>query len=342
MVQDPGHGQDPLVPQFERLDSHSGDIPLKEMQKSQINEGVNDYIPEAEGNWEEGRCVKGDDCIRLKRVLEACRDIKKLHDAKLLNFKDTDVAYDMDHCLLFHANARRFEPPDYCTNSECFNRIIEPHSTNRFMRFHRQIYHDEPIGIEQKEIDQKEDLPVQIGYKSEPDFMKNAMRLEFGEPFNLITDKRDAKWKDDKEEILKNDYCKLDKAEWNELLRKCTIYAKSRQAKAANLTLREIVALKLYTDCDDLQREFRRCFRERDLKERENLQRNFFHWNKVLEGVCTKAKERVSGRLYHGINDERLLMSAFTGTYYGLLCLCQFCESQYLHIYRIRSRINDN
>ena len=322
----PGHGQDPLVPQFERLDSHSGDIPLEELQKSQSDEGANDYIPEAEGHWEEGICVKGGECAQLKRVLNACRDITKLHDVKQRNLQGNDIDYDMDHCLLFHSDVRRLEPPNWCINELCDKGIDKSGGVNRFIQFHRQIYHNEPIGIGiEEEVDEKdmkhneEDEDNQIGYKSVSDLMEAAARLEFGHPFDLITEKREAKWKDPKEEILKNDYCKLDKAEWNELLRKCMIYAKSRQAKAANLKLKEIVSLKLYTDCDDLQRVFRRCFREKERKERKNLQRNFYHWNKVLETACKKAKLRVSNRLYHGINDSRLLASAFNGTYYGLL-----------------------
>ena len=285
----------------------------------QLTPGNYDYIPGAAENWEEGRCDNGDECAQLKRVLDACRDITKLHDAKQLDPERNDIVYDMDHCLLFHADKRL---PELCTNPECVDRVNESGGVNRFIQFHHQFYHNEPIGIsnedevDKKEMEQNEE--GQIGYKSMSDVMSKAVRFEFGQPFNLITEKRDAKWKDPREEILKNDYCKLDKAEWNELLRKCIIYSKSRQAKAANLKLKEIVALKLYTDCDDLQRVFRRCFREKDLKERKNLQRNFFHWNKVLETACKKAKQRVSGRLYHGINDERLLASAFNGIYYGL------------------------
>ena len=267
-----------------------------------LSPGNHDYIPGAEENWEKGQCIKGDECLRLKRLSEKCRDIDSVQNISDEMIGDMDNVYDMDHCLLFHSDFRIIGG---CTNPICTAlNIASDGGVNRFIQFHRQIYHGQSIGIrDQEENDEKEmeqDEEGQIAYKSMSDVMERTVRFEFGQPFNLITEQLDAKWKDPKEEILNNDYCKLDEADWNELLRKCFIYYTSEQAKEANLELKEIVALKLYTDCGDLQRHFRRCFREGDLKERENLQRDFFHWNRVLESACKKATNRVSGRLYHG------------------------------------------
>ena len=258
-----------------------------------------------------GRCANGDDCVQLYRVLDACRDITKLHDVKQL-----DIVYDMDHCLLFHADVRRFEPPDWCQNAECCKKFSKSDGVNRFIQFHRQIYHDEPIGITdiaEIEIDQKEE--DQIGYEHIKSDC-NSRRIEFGQPF-LITNEEDAKHRGLKEEFLYNDYHKMTKEEWMTLVRYCNIYSKYN--KKERYDLKELIAMKLYTDYDDLQSHFRRCFREKDLEERENLQRNFFHWNKWLESACKRGQKKVTGKLYHGVNDEKLSTSTFSGTYYGLL-----------------------
>ncbi len=66
------------------------------------------------------------------------------------------------------------------------------------------------------------------------------------------------------DEIL-NTYCKIEKKEWNELLKSCIAYSKKRNAKQIGLKLKEVVGVKLYTDFDELQREYRKCYRENHL-----------------------------------------------------------------------------
>lgn len=271
----------------------------------------------------EGKCIDGDRCAHLKRVADLCQNIQKLISSGR-KCNGIDETYDLDHSLFFHSDFRR---PGGCSKKHC------PSLQNRggsgcYVQFHRQIYHDASIGaIEEDEEKRSKQRDDKIEYKKM--YPEDQIgRIEFGQPFNLITDKFDAKWKDPKQEMLKNDYHKIDAAEWNELLRKCMVFAKSREAKVVKLTLKEIVALKLYTDCDDLQRQFRRCFREPDREERGKLQKNFFHWNNLLESACEKGRYRVKGKLYHGVNDKTLLASSFNGTYYGMyLFSLWFCTN---------------
>eukprot|EP01084_Bolivina_argentea_P000060 112_1 len=88
-------------------------------------------------------------------------------------------------------------------------------------------------------------------------------------------------------------------------------------ARRTSFSMRQIVALKLYTDFDQLQREFRMCFREKNENDRIKRQKQFFFWNNLLENACKKSHDTVAKKLYHGINDGKLYASCFSGTYYG-------------------------
>eukprot|EP01083_Nonionella_stella_P232812 820875_1 len=93
--------------------------------------------------------------------------------------------------------------------------------------------------------------------------------------------------------------------------------AKAKNARGSSLNLKQIVSLKIYTDFDKLQREFRMCFRDPDPMGREKRQKEFFFWNNVLEMSCKKSCDAIGNKLYHGINDSELSASCFSGTYYG-------------------------
>eukprot|EP01083_Nonionella_stella_P232811 820874_1 len=93
--------------------------------------------------------------------------------------------------------------------------------------------------------------------------------------------------------------------------------AKAKNARGSSLNLKQIVSLKIYTDFDKLQREFRMCFRDNDQTKREKRQKEFFFWNNVLEMSCKKSCDAIGKKLYHGINDSALNASCFSGTYYG-------------------------
>ena len=93
-----------------------------------------------------------------------------------------------------------------------------------------------------------------------------------------------AKWNNIKEEALNNEYHAISKDNWNQTLRKSKVFYQSwarqkirtkydgyfddqvtgqRQSWKAgiDITMQEIVTLKLYTDFDKLQAELKKCFR---------------------------------------------------------------------------------
>ena len=117
--------------------------------------------------------------------------------------------------------------------------------------------------------------------------------------------------------MLNNSFQPLAKNSWNDLLRECVVFAKGRKAKAAKLNVKQIVALKLYTDYDELQKEFRICFRETSAEKRTARQKEFYFWNTLLEDACRKSKDVISTKMYHRIDDSRLVASSLSGTYYG-------------------------
>ena len=65
---------------------------------------------------------------------------------------------------------------------------------------------------------------------------------------------------------------------------------------------------------DDLQRELRKCFRK--VTDQKKRQRQFFHWNYLLESACNQSNHVITQKLYHGVN-KPLMPSSFAGTYYG-------------------------
>eukprot|EP01084_Bolivina_argentea_P168379 292014_1 len=92
------------------------------------------------------------------------------------------------------------------------------------------------------------------------------------------------KYKDVKEEALYNRYYQLSKDNWNQTLRKSTVFYKSfarqriktlyngryddkitgtyeKWTRGNDIDMKEIVTLKLYTDFDKLQYELKKCFR---------------------------------------------------------------------------------
>eukprot|EP01083_Nonionella_stella_P307121 1078355_1 len=140
--------------------------------------------------------------------------------------------------------------------------------------------------------------------------------LLFGFPFETKT--AEAAFANPKEEVLQATVLKtrIRVCEWNNLLRSSTRYVKMRNALKMQLRLKEVIALKLYTDFDDLQREYRRCFRVMERTERIDLQKNFVHWNLLLVSACKKAKDDIGETLYHGVASLNKA-SAFNGKYYG-------------------------
>eukprot|EP01084_Bolivina_argentea_P152455 265955_1 len=141
--------------------------------------------------------------------------------------------------------------------------------------------------------------------------------LQFGIPWQETV----ATFKNPKQEILENKYKPLAIREWNDLLRKCVGLSKTTKAKVSKLTLKQLVALKLYTDFDDLQREFRKCFRAPYNQDTNRLS-SFYWWNKTLIKAFrtfNQIKEQKKyNLLFHGISSV-MCIDKFKGKYFGPL-----------------------
>lgn len=69
-------------------------------------------------------------------------------------------------------------------------------------------------------------------------------------------------------------------------------------------------------DFDELQRAYRKVYRETDSFKRKEMMRQFYHWNKLLKQSVDKSRDIITQTLYHGINVQ-LNVSTFSGRYYG-------------------------
>eukprot|EP01084_Bolivina_argentea_P051182 94152_1 len=110
-----------------------------------------------------------------------------------------------------------------------------------------------------------------------------------------------------KEEVLKNIYAKLTANQWNTVLRKCQTIkngnptrkithpkGEGENTNIQHLKLEHIVALKLYTDFDLLQREFKKTFRT---NEPERM-REFYHWRNVLQDTFDTINNQMVSKPY--------------------------------------------
>eukprot|EP01084_Bolivina_argentea_P010661 19873_1 len=88
------------------------------------------------------------------------------------------------------------------------------------------------------------------------------------------------------------------------------------KSKFIGLTMKELVALKLYTDFGELQKEYRKCYTAINESERIQRQKQYYHWNDLMSTAIAKSKDIITTKLYHGLN-KKLKTSCYTGTYYG-------------------------
>merc|ERR1712154_453037 len=133
-------------------------------------------------------------------------------------------------------------------------------------------------------------------------------------------------WSDDirpkydhlKEEVLNNKYAPITEKTWNGILKKCNKILKgefsskrknrwSKLLRDNKIGMKHLVALKLYTDFDLLQREFRKSFRAPYNKTKERLEA-FYHWREALQETFLKfslipsSSLNQPSTLFHGIN----------------------------------------
>jgi len=134
-----------------------------------------------------------------------------------------------------------------------------------------------------------------------------------------------------KEEVLNNQFAAINEQTWNGILLKCIKLLKGQFAnkrknrwaallKQNGIGKKHLVALKLYTDFDLLQCEFRKSFRAPYNKDVQRLQ-EFWHWRQILRETFEKFTHikcvlRQPTTLFHGINTI-MCLDKYAGTYYG-------------------------
>lgn len=141
----------------------------------------------------------------------------------------------------------------------------------------------------------------------------------------------EPKYKHLKEEVLNNKFAPITEKTWNGILKKCSKilkgeFSSKRKNRWAKLLrdnkihMKHLVALKLYTDFDLLQREFRKSFRAPWNKNLERLQA-FYWWRKALKETFTKFTHIQSllhqpDTLFHGVNSI-MCIDQYDGIYFG-------------------------
>jgi len=132
-----------------------------------------------------------------------------------------------------------------------------------------------------------------------------------------------------KEEMLNNPHASITKNQWDGVLKKCKKILKgqftsfqrqwwSSRLKEHGITLKHLLALKLYTDFDYLQREYRMSYRAPYSRNRDRLQ-SFTRWRDLLKETFDKFKKLPGQRvttLYHGIN-KVMPVADFSGINFG-------------------------
>eukprot|EP01084_Bolivina_argentea_P057797 105566_1 len=250
-------------------------------------------------------------CIYLKILLEKCNNIEYGNNSNSYNGIYFDES--LNHCLRFHKTYHTSESE--CRNaSKCkYKNVL---GSDPYIQLHRQFYHNITIDTgnsEQKNEIFKENIQYTKCSNYEP-------TLEFGSPFTIVS-ATDAKFKNMKQEFLQNEYHVLEKNKWNEELRKAVLYSKQQQAKKQHLNVKHMTALIFYINFDNLSEQLRMCYRKYDHFERVKKQKNFYHWNRLLENACQKAPGRRINKLYHGIKGQAISSTTLSATYYGPVSL---------------------
>jgi len=136
----------------------------------------------------------------------------------------------------------------------------------------------------------------------------------FGEDWNTTS----PKYANLKDEVLNNEYASISSKSWDGVLKKSNTILKagestsfqrkrwSRKLRDKGIKLKHLLALKLYTDFDLLQREFRKTFRPPFNRDTERLQ-SFGRWKDLLEETFSRFNDVIREsdqpqRLFHGIN----------------------------------------
>ncbi|MCP3659975.1 MAG: hypothetical protein GY830_06525, partial [Bacteroidetes bacterium] len=171
------------------------------------------------------------------------------------------------------------------------------------------------------EIDGNERIVLPLGYKN------IGPLYTFG--VDNISPERE--YKHLKDEILNNKYAPLTEKTWKGICKKCEKVLKggfiskrknvwSKKLRDNNIRTRHLVALKLYTDYDHLQKEFRKSFRKTYNKEGKRSQ-SFYWWRKALIESYEKLNIMFMNipypiNLFHGVN-QIMGIEQYDNIYYG-------------------------
>ena len=201
---------------------------------------------------------------------------------------ETIEPQQIDHVLKEHREYRMKCPFPDC---QWRQKSIISHHQNKEIHLHGHFYHGVPIDFEQ--VDQEQESIDRIEYHSIPDD-PNQTVFNIGHRFSMI----EAQFENFEFEILQNEYHSLSETEWLDLLRKCVILMQSKRAKDMDLTLPQMVALKLFCDFPELQGLLKACYHEKQFKTRMKMQRTFYHFNKLMTSAVNESRDTISGKLY--------------------------------------------
>jgi len=231
-------------------------------------------------------------------------DVSKMHNKLTFNF-DNIYADDDDNVLISEENKNDDKKePKYTPPAD--DDEVEP---------------DYPEQTETEEIDGKT-------YVFPREYKNIGPVFSYGKNWNKNIQPKYAHLK---EEVLNNKYAPITEKTWNGILKKCNKILKgefsskrknrwSKLLRDNGIGMKHLVALKLYTDFDLLQREFRKSFRSPYNKKQERLQA-FYHWRAALQETFKKFSNIPSAlnqpnTLFHGINSI-MCLDQYEGIYYG-------------------------
>ena len=241
---------------------------------------------------EAARC--GDDCQVLDRVLRACKNVEAIKTVDPNN---------IDHVLAEHWDYRKICPIGNCRWREISMITV---GRKKEVDLHGHLYHGVPMDIDREDDDEKEDGDQWIEYKSISADL-GLCTMQFGDR-STVNNLQNAKFRDLKAEMMRNEYYPLNEHEWSQLLTVCRVLATSTRAQIMGMAMMEIVALKIYADFPILRKYIRRCFHEKDQSKRVDFQRTFYNLNSMMGSAVNKSPDEIGGRLYIPIfNDDDVM-----------------------------------
>jgi len=235
---------------------------------------------------------------------------------------------DQIHCHYFHADEKDLQT--------AFEKTQSAKQSNKF------LINDFWNEISQKEEESKDEKVYSFGTRNINDCW--GIIPPFDDLKSEITSKRDNRWGIDEDQWISHLLCFCKRFYRDpDIGRRVYLYGDTNGGIVDEhfnilglyyhrMSLLHIVSIKLYTDFDDLQRDFRSRFRN----EQTSLLR-FYHWANILYDACNtfgeeyrytshaaslkyEMKQNKCEPLFHGIN-EKMLMDLFKHMHFGPLSL---------------------